>query len=574
MTRGSLLGCAAALAVALAVVLLQPMGEPWWINADPDGAYVGSSLNILIGNHTNYLDHPGLPTQDALALGFGAEYLIDKARGDVHGRQSFVDRQFLDLNRARPLYRGWAIALFVGGAALVYWTLALFLGRWTWGLAGTLLYIGTPGIAQIAFSLRPDTGLTALCLVIAVLIATAFERRSVARYARAAVLLGLALMTKLPAIGLGLPLAVAALWRPPTRGWARPLANRAGRWVRRHALWVVPVTAAWISLCVLFNRERLPILTNNPQRHVLENGGAVVGGVVAAAVIAERFRLAGARRLFSGFNALLLLAFMAGLALPATLILDDGIQSVAAMWQSLTGGRVNANIAWFADFRFASLFQSPLRAFTLVFVLAVVSVVVGARRRIWWPALLALGALVLAISAAARYSYPYYYAPAYAASIPGALWLFKERRRVFLLVPCLVVLLVTVSVFQHLQTSPRSEEAVNTDAQHLADRLLKPGEVILATPNFPIEDLRFDGLVAGFVDYTPPTYPYRFLPVGSKRLTERHLRPGYYIAPAAEISAIPASARVDLGGASYVLEPLPITWGPGDSYGVAKIAGQ
>jgi hypothetical protein len=565
------LSCAAAVGVALLLVLLEPIGEPWWINADPDGAYVASSLNILIGNHTDYLDHPGLPTQDALALGFGAEYLFDKAAGNVTGRQQFVDRQFLDLDRARPLYRGWTIALFIGGAVAVYWALTLFLRSAVLGFAGSLLYVGTPGIAQLVLSLRPDPILTALSVVVSVLIADAFERRNAVHYFFAAAVLGLALMMKLPAIALGVPLALAALWHPPADGWARPLGNQTRRSLRRHVFWIAPLAVAWIVLCVVFNRERLPILTNNPQRHVLENGGAAVGGVVVAAFVAERFRLSGARRLFSTFTALLVLAFVAGLALPATLILDDGIQSIAAMWDSLTGGRVNAGIKWFADFRLVSLVQSPLRYFTLVFVLAVAAAFVGAIRRIWWPALLALGASLLAVSAAARYSFPYYYGPAFGASIPGALWLFARRRLPLQLVGCALGVVVAVAAFQHRQESTREVETVNADAQRLADRLVKPGEVVVAAAPLPIADLRFDQLVAGFADYTPPTYPYRFLVVGSARLAESHLTPAYYVAPVDSIDQLSASSRLDVNGATYGLKALPIRWGPRREFGVAAL---
>jgi hypothetical protein len=569
--RNSLLACSAALAAALAIVFLQPVDEPWWIHADPDGAYVGSSLNILLGNHTHYLDHPGLPTQDAVALGFGAKYLIDKAGGSVDNRQMFVDRQLLDLDRGRLVYRGWAIAVFVGGAVLVYWALALFLGHWTWGLAASLLYLGAPALADRAFGLRPDAPLAALCVAVAVLIASAFTKRSAQRYAWAAALMGLALTLKLPAFGLLVPLAAAALWRPPEPGWARQLVVGAGHWVRRHVYWFVPVVAGWIYLCVVFNRERLPVFTNDVQRHVVENWGAVLGGFILFGAIADRLQ---PNRLFSRFTAFLVLAFTAGFALPLSLILDDGIQSVGALWDSLNGENVNENIPAFADFSFTSLFEFPIRSATIVLALAIGGAIVGARRRIWWPTLLAVGALLLAVLAAARLSYPNYYAPACAVAIPPALWFLKARRASVPLVGWAVVLGVIVPVFLHLDRSVSHEEAVNATAHDLAGRLLKPGDVILTPYDIPIDDVRYDELVDGFVDYVPPTYPYRFLPIGSPRLAERRLTPRYYVAGVAEISTISPDARVDLGGTPYTLRPLSIRWGPDHAYGVAQIAGQ
>src|SRR5439155_878987 len=77
---------------------------------------------------------------------------------------------------------------------------------------------------------------------------------------------------------------------------------------------------------------------------------------------------------------------------------------------------------------FRSLFEFPIRSATLVLALAVAGAIVGARRRILWPTLLALGALLLAVLAAARLSYPNYYAPAFAVAIPPALWFLKARR--------------------------------------------------------------------------------------------------------------------------------------------------
>jgi len=182
MRRGSIVGGVLALAAAVLVVTLQPIRGSWWNWADPDGAYVGSSLNVLIGNHTNYLDHPGLPTQDALAIGFGADYLIGKATGRVGGRQSFVDGKMLELDQTRPLYRAWAMLLFLGATLLVYAIVSRLLGHWTWGLAGSIVFLTAPGIAAISFLLRPDSALSALCLGVGYLTVTAFENRSAVRY--------------------------------------------------------------------------------------------------------------------------------------------------------------------------------------------------------------------------------------------------------------------------------------------------------------------------------------------------------------------------------------------------------
>ena len=122
-----------AVAAAALLVALQPVRESWWHWADPDGAYVGNSMNILVGNHTHYLDHPGLPTQDALAIAFGAQYLAEKATGSTASRQAFIDERLLDLDSTRPVYRSWAIALFLASALVAYLAIGRLLGHWTWG---------------------------------------------------------------------------------------------------------------------------------------------------------------------------------------------------------------------------------------------------------------------------------------------------------------------------------------------------------------------------------------------------------------------------------------------------------
>jgi Dolichyl-phosphate-mannose-protein mannosyltransferase len=569
---GWVLGGVATAAVALLLAFLQPIGAPWWILSDPDGQYLGSSLNILIGNHTYFLDHPGLPTQDALAVGFGGQYLLDKARGKVDNRQQFVDRKFLDLDSARSLYRTWAVLVWIAGALLVYWAVGRFLGHWTWGLAGGLLYLCAPALVDHAFGLRPDSPLSALCAAIAVLIAVGFTQRRAAAYAWAAALLGLALTFKTPAIFMAVPLIVAAVWRPPADGWGRPFAGNTLRWLRRHVYWLVPLAAVWTYICYLFNRERLPVFTNDPQRHAALNWLLVLVFFLVAGFVADRFRIGIVRRVFSVFTALVVVAFTLGYALPVTLILDDGIQSVVTTWDTLKGGQVNENITLFSNFDLSTLFTYPVWSATLLVALAVAAAVIGARRRIWWPALLALTALALDISAAARLNYPNYYGPAATVAILPALWLIKGNRIRVPLAGWVLVAALLIPVFVELKTSASGDEAVNAAAQQLADQRLKPGEVmIVPIYTIPIEDVRFAGLVDGFVDYVPSNYPYRFLDPTSRALQERPLKPRYYVDSAAAIAAITPGAQLEVNGHPYTLRPTTVRWGPNDAYGLAEL---
>ena len=288
-----------AVAAAALYLAMPDSGSPWWIYADPDGAYVGSALNILIGNHTSYLDHPGLPTQDALALGYAAWHLVDRQRGEAADPTPFVDRRMLDLDDSRWLYRGWAILTYTLGAVLVAILMGRLLQHWSWGVAGGFLFLAAPGIAEIAHRLRPDAMLAALSVAIAYLVATGFERRSALRYLAAAAVFGFAMTVKISVLWAALPIAVAALWRPPPAGWHRRMMESL-RSVRPWG-WAV-ITAClvvWLALCLRFNRDRLPVLTNDDQRAVLLNGAVLLVGLGLATIVvaAVPHSLGGARLL-------------------------------------------------------------------------------------------------------------------------------------------------------------------------------------------------------------------------------------------------------------------------------------
>lgn len=571
MRRGTAVGAVLAVAAAALMVWLQPVRASWWSFADPDGAYVGSSLNILLGNHTNYLDHPGLPTQDALALAFGGEYLARRVTGDEQSRQAFAESKMLDLDDVRWVYRSWAIALFLGATLLVFVLVTRLLGHWTWGVGGSLAFAAAPGLGAVSFMLRPDAAMSALCLASGYFLVTGFAARSALRYAAASALLGLALTMKLSAVGMVVPLVVAAVWRPPAREPFRATFAPLAAWVRRNVLWLVPVALAWLVVCWIFNRERLPIVQTDDQRNILVTGATIVGGYTAFAYVAERFRVPWADRLFRLGYAWILVAFVAGLFLPASLVLDDGVQMLVAMKESLTGQRVNEGIDPFENFTLDSLRAWPLNAMVVVVVLGAAAGVLGVLRRQHWPLLLALGSVVLALMAAARYSYDYYYAPAFTVAIPGALWLFGRAGRVKAPV---YVLAAAVAFYGYALTKvqtwePPRDEAINASAQALADELLAPGEVILAGHYYmPIEDVRFGSLVDGFVDHVPE-YPYRFL--SSLRVVgERQLTPAYVVG-GAELPEAGQVATIQVEGQDFTVEGLARTWGPANEFRVARV---
>ena len=177
------------------IVAAQPVTSPWWIYADADGTYSASALNIVAGGHSRYFDHPGLPEQEALATTFG---IVSLAHGGP--TRSWANDEMLHLDRARAIFRGWAIFFFIGGAALAYLLCRRLFGHWTWGVAGGLLWLAMPGI-QDTIEIRPDVLLSALMLLTGYVMVRAWERKSAALYAVAAGIAGFALMTKLHAVG-------------------------------------------------------------------------------------------------------------------------------------------------------------------------------------------------------------------------------------------------------------------------------------------------------------------------------------------------------------------------------------
>lgn len=557
---------------ALAFVVAWPgLRLPWWVYADPDGAYTGSAVNIVLGNHTQYLDHPGLPTQDALALGYGAWYVVEKAAGGVESRQAFADEILGDLDSSRWLYRAWAMLLYAGGAALVVGVVGRFLGHWTWGAAGGLMYLATPGLGEIAPMLRPDSGLAALCTVVACLLAAGFDRRHALAYLGAAWVFGLALTFKVSALGLALPLAAAALWRPPPPGWAPVTRETVGAFVRRHRWSLLLVALTWIAICWVFNRERLPVFTNDDQRTAAWTAVALLAGFVACTVISSRFRIPFAEWLFSPFNATLLFTFAAGVALPMSMIVDDGLQALVAAAETVSGGRVNESVEPFADFDAGAFVRFPLSATTVVLVLAAIGVARGARARVWWPLVLATGIVPLVIGAAARYSFSYYYAPAYAAAIPVALWGVRGRGARASAAAWIAVVVLAGQLLVH-PTARGDVVPSNDAAQQLANEILRSGEVILVTREVPVEDLMYTK-IGGFADYAP-ILPYRFLLNSDlKRALEDGLRPRYLAARTQDLPQERGKAvEWTIGGAGpYVIRRLERDWGPENRYGIAEI---
>ncbi len=484
--RAAALAFALALVVAAVIVAAQPLRSPWWTYADADASYTGAALNLVAGYPAQFVDHPGLPLTEVTALAFGADALL---RGNVSrsDREAYVDTRLRDLDRTRAIFRGLSALLYLAGAALAFVLLARLLGHWTWGLAGSLLWLAAPGLQPMAIQLRPDVALAVCCLVFAYLIGRAVEARDARLYAGAAFVAGLALMVKLHGIGLIVPLVVAVLWRSPLAAWQPP-------W-RRFA-WA---TGALAAFAVLVNWDRLPYTPTAAQFVAL---AAALGLTFVATMVAARRRAAPVA-----------LAYAAGVLLPVLLDPEDGLQALVVLAKSAAGQGVSD----------VPSFQTPLAGLDdlagfgglVLFAVAALSIVFGLRRGDPRPVVWAVGALTLGVLAWARPVAPHYLAPSFVLAVPAALWLFQRTpgaRASLLVWP--IVLLIAWPAFDD-RNAP-AEHAAQLEEAGKAARAealvgLGPNEVRLVPSYSPDPDVRYFELVQLYVRHSPP-YPYRLLP--------------------------------------------------------------
>jgi hypothetical protein len=525
---------AAVLAAVAVIVAAQPVSSPWWTYADADATYTTSGLNLLVGQPTRYLDHPGLALEELFAVAGG----VDAA---VHGEgaRAYVDSRMLHLDREKGLWRGLAISFYVLGALLSFSAAATIFRGWWWGFAAGLLWLGAPGLAQMSIQYRIDVPLAALLVGVVLCTAKALERRAAGWYAAAAGLLGFTIMVKMHAAGAVPALALAALWRPPAAGWGQELRRSTRAAAPRFRWPLVALVLLWLLAIVFFNRQRPSWRgLSHPQEAVLLIPLAVAAYWAAAARARGRARL-----VLNPFWALLAAAGFVGAFLPATLVLDAGLQSFVNVERGLRGNGINSGISAFRGGY--PLTETPLKQALVVFAVAGVAAAVALRgpRRRPLPVVLFAAALPLGIMAAARLGDLHYYAPAYAVAVVGALWLFHRYGLPGAVAVAALVIYVVVPTFQSRHgpahdTAAFAAQWAPTYAE--VKRHLPPQEVALLPSGYPNADERYFELVQNYVAYTP-RYPYRFLPV-SRRAADyasaNGLRPRYYAAPDARPGSV------------------------------------
>lgn len=550
--RWAVLAAAVVVTVSAFLVDAQPVRSPWWTYADADASYTASALNLVLGDEVTFVDHPGLPLTEAVAIAFGVEALLEEGSLSDSARLAFVDRALLDLDLTRGTFRGFSVLVYLFGALLSFLIAARLFGHWTWGLAAGLLWAAVPGLMAMSIQLRPDVPLAVLTLVFGFAIARAVERRSAEWYAAAAAVVGFAAMVKLHALALLPALAVAALWRPAD---ARDAPVRFRRWLRRRRVLVVSIAAVWLLVALMLNIGRLPWDVSAVQLGVLAAlGGAVTAAVVAAEILHRRF------------YALLVVAFAAGLLLPVTLDVPDGLRALHYIALSISGRGVQQDVASFGT-PFSSLDSIVGREAVVAFALAAAAGVLGAVRRDPRPLVWAVGGLSMGAMAFARPPNVHYFAPTFVLAVLALLWLIQRtpHTRASLLVWPFVLLLVWPAwkARDDAAHEQRRLSASVAEAKSYVDARLRPGEVTLVPSYAPFEDSRYFELVEIYVEHTP-TYPYRSLPTTAAvrpLAGEREFRPRFYVGTEA------SETRASLGElGTYTLAPTEVD-------GVAEIVG-
>ena len=560
------------MAVATGVVLLQPLGAPWWYHADADATYVANSYEMAAGHHTWYLDHPGMPLQDLMAVVFDGRYVAYKLAGGSESRQQYLNDRLLHLDDSRVYFRSLAALFYLLGAVIAFFVVRSLLRSTRWGAVAGVLWVGAPGLLEQSIQYRPDPLLAALCLLTAFLIVRAAERRDALLYIGAALALGFSMTVKIHAAALVLPFGIAlAARRPPSDGQAT--RARARMIIVRYRYPLAALAALWFVLVVAFNSSRLPTTTGawlypdgtktrgEIWRLVLEIV-VVLGGYTAASFLAQRSRTGVVRRLFDPLVAVVLWAFLVGVAAPGTLVLRDGLTMLVSIRNGLTGGGVNssASVSPFAH-SWSNLAHWPIQQFLVIFLLAAVAAIIGLRRRELGPTLWFSGAAVAAVFAGARYGTQHYWAPAFVLSIPPFLWLCRRLGRAGTIGAAAVLLYVLVPAAQNVRIGAHRAAAQEQGMlvwNAAAKKLIKRGEVALGAPYVaPVQDIPYVDLVRLWVEVFPPR-TYRFVSAREQGLfiaAAQRAKVAYYFGERA--AAVKRTETLELiPGHKYVVEPL------------------
>jgi hypothetical protein len=577
---GAVSGTTAAAAAATAVVVLlvvafQPVGSPWWINASSDASYTAAGIDLMAGEHTQFLSQPGMPLQDLMAITTEARYVAHKMTSEHETPHTYAAQRLLHLDDSRIFFRGYAILFFLAGALAAFLVLTTLLGSAWWGAAGALLFVSAPGLPAMSIQLAPDVLLAGLVLTVGWLIARAAERRDPLLYSLAALLLGVTTTVKVHAAGLLVPLAVALIWRPPEPQHARELAAAAARRLQRYRTALLAFSAVWVIFCVTFDRTRHPFTTTHAQSAVMTG---ITLFLVCYAVLVAMIAWAPKMRSFARgplrpVGLLLTAAFAAGVLIPGTLVINDLPQMLLEMGRALGHGGIDRTAPG-TSASWSELGHSPVIQAVVLVGLAGVAAGVGLVVRAVQPVLWFSGAVATFAMASTHPGPAVNFAPSFVLSIPAVLWLARRLPRVA--VPVAAAALVAASLVPTLRDLANSADAARLEERQaaamtsIANRVLtRPGTVALTEDFTALPDIRWHDDVQQIVPWYP-NYPYRFLPnspAGVNTSAHLHLAPAFYIGKLA--AGIQQQQTVPIQFGPYVMKPLPADAAP--KFGVGTV---
>lgn len=559
------------LAVVAVVLAFQPVGSPWWIDANSDASYTASGVDLMAGEHTQYLGQPGMPLQDLMAITTETRYIAHKMTSEHETPHAYAAQRLLHLDDSRIFFRGYAILFFVAAALLAFVVLSRLLGSPWWGAAGGLLFVSAPGLPAMSIQLAPDVALAGLVLAVGSLVVRAAERRDAWLFALAAFLLGLATTLKVQAIGLAVPLALALIARPP-----QPDLSNARRWLHRFRVPLVAFFAIWVLFCVTFDRTRVPLKVTHHEATVMTTILVVALCYVASvAVVARTEALRSlARGPIRPVGLLIASAFAGGVLLPGTLFINDLPRVLVAMGSALGHGGVDRALPGTSP-TWNELVHAPVVQALILLVLAGVAAGIGLGVRELQPMVWFSGAAAMFVLATLHPGPVVNFAPAFVLSIPPVLWL--ARRLPPLAAPAAAVALVAASLVPALRDVAKPADAARLEERQaaamtsIADRLLGPGKIALTEDFAPLPDVRWHDDVQQIVAWVP-SYPYRFLPDspdGVNTSARLHLAPALYVGRLA--AGIHQRQTVPIQFGPYVMKPLPGDAAPQFGIGTTRL---
>jgi hypothetical protein len=514
------------LALGALLVLSQPVTSPWWTYADADVSYLSAALSHFAGRPSDYFDHPGTPLEQLLA---GALKIGWALSPDGRSAAEQADAWWLDPAAVAPLFRGLALAISALALVTVLAVYGRYMRHWAWGVLGAVLFLAAPRLILYLPQYRPELALAGIAVATVGLSAAALERRSAALHVAAAFLAGLALMVKVHAVGLAVPVAIAALLGAPPDGWGRRLAGQAAAFAHRRRAAVVAGATVWAGALVFFNwngpplDERYPGLLN---KFALTVAGAAVLAA-AAWLILRRTRT----RRAAGLALALASAGAAGAIVPNLFFFSTLPASFRSVGANLTGGGVNQQVD-----AFAGLELGPLLPWVPLVLLAAIGFVqlrqAGDRTALVW----ATGAAALAVPATLRLGELRYFIPTVALLIPLALAIFGRTGRAPRLAPvALVAALAAYPIVDGVRLGDEYKRDIDYAQQidrYVVDRLGE-GEVALTTLRY--NESVYVPFAEVYGRFEPPHAPLRSVPAvpyGVARAKADRLTPRYLVDPA------------------------------------------